>query len=145
MCCTRLVGNTGCKNLPSGHHRTTLLLGRIFATKTCIDNRKKLFNSNISAICRYNTVNFGPPTNGWDPFGNLGHPSKFQRVSGLGSVTAATSLTGGQPNFARCLAISWGGTVYIHFVGFCPSSSSSCSRSRRGPLRHSCAMATKNS
>jgi len=29
------------QNLPSGHHRTTLS-GCIFATKTCIDNQKKL-------------------------------------------------------------------------------------------------------
>jgi len=59
------------------------------------------------------------PTNGWDRFGSLGHPSKFQRVSRLGFVTAATSLTGGRllgcysiysfsgalapwRNFARC-------------------------------------------
>jgi len=32
----------------------------------------------------------------------LGHPSKFQRVSLLGFVSAATSVTGGQPNFAAC-------------------------------------------
>jgi len=47
------------------------------------------------------------PTNGWDRFGSLGHPSKFQRLSRLGFVTAATSLTGGQSNFAWCLAVSW--------------------------------------
>jgi len=29
------------KNLPSTHHRTTLS-GHIFATKACIDNRKKI-------------------------------------------------------------------------------------------------------
>jgi len=28
-----------------------------------------------------------------------------------------TSLTRGQPNFARCLAVSWARTVYIHFRG----------------------------
>ena len=28
------------------------------------------------------------PTSGWDHFVSLGHPSKFQRVSSLGSVTA---------------------------------------------------------
>ena len=59
-------------------------------------------------------------SNGWDRFGKLGHPSKFQRVSRLGLVTAATTLTGGQPNFARCLAVSWAGTVYIHFRGLLP-------------------------
>ena len=36
-----------------------------------------------------------------------------QSVSRLGFVTAATSLTGVQPNFARCLADSWLGTLYI--------------------------------
>ena len=43
---------------------------------------------------------------------SLGHPCKFQRVSRLAFVTAATSLTGGQPNFARCMAVSWPGTLY---------------------------------
>ena len=45
------------------------------------------------------------------------HTSKFQRVSRLGFVTAATSLNGGQPNFARSLVVSWAGTLYIHFWG----------------------------
>ena len=47
----------------------------------------------------------------------MGHPSKFQRVSRLGLVTAATSLNGGQPNFTRCLAVSLAGTLHIHFWG----------------------------
>jgi len=51
-------------------------------------------------------------TNGWDRFGSLGDPSKFQRVSRLGYVTAQTSLNGGQPNFARCLVVSWAGTLH---------------------------------
>ena len=61
------------------------------------------------------------PSNCWDRLGCLGHPIKFQRVSHLAFVTAATSLTGGQPNFARCLAIFWAGILYIHFLGCCPS------------------------
>ena len=45
---------------PSGHHRTTLS-GYIFATKACIDNRKKnLLSSNISSTCPHSMVNFGP-------------------------------------------------------------------------------------
>ena len=47
----------------------------------------------------------------------LGHPSKFQWLLRIGFVTAATSFTGGQPNFARCLAVSWPGTLYVHFSG----------------------------
>jgi len=39
-------------------------------------------------------------TNGWDRFWSLGHPSKFQRVSCLGSVTARHCRSGRQPNFA---------------------------------------------
>jgi len=50
------------------------------------------------------------PTNGWDRLASLGHPSKFQWVSRLGFLTASTSLNGSQPNFARCLAVSWAGT-----------------------------------
>jgi len=45
---------------PFGHHPTTLS-GYIFATKACIDNRKKnLSSSNISSTCPHNMVNFGP-------------------------------------------------------------------------------------
>jgi len=62
MCCTRLAENTGrkksLKNSPYAHHRTSLS-GCIFATKACIDNRKKLLNSNISPTCSHNMVNFG--------------------------------------------------------------------------------------
>jgi len=60
------------------------------------------------------------PTNSWDWFGSLRHPSKFQRVSRLTFVTAATSRIGGQPNFALCLAVSCAGTLYIHFRGLFP-------------------------
>jgi len=38
----------------------------------------------------------------------------------VGFVTALPSLNGGQPNFARCLAVSWAGTLYIHFRGLFP-------------------------
>jgi len=57
------------------------------------------------------------PIYGWDLLASLGHTSKFQRVSRVGFVTAGTSLTGGQPNFARCLAVSWAATLHIHFRG----------------------------
>jgi len=40
------------------------------------------------------------PTGGWDLLASLGHPSKFRRVSRLGSVTARHSSSGRQPNFA---------------------------------------------
>ena len=40
------------------------------------------------------------PTTGRELLTSLGHPSKFQRVSRLGSVTARHSSNGRQPNFA---------------------------------------------
>jgi len=104
------------KNSPFSQHRTTLS-GYILATKACIDNGKNLLNSNISST----SWQYGElwPTNGSDWLASLGHPNKFKWVLHLGFVTAPTSLSGGQPN-ARCLAVSWAGTLYIHFWGLLP-------------------------
>ena len=84
---------------PSGHHRTTLLSGYIFATKARIDNRKKIVKQRyvLHVSSQYGELR---PTNGWDPSGSLRHPCKFQRVSRLGSVTARHSSSGRQPNVA---------------------------------------------
>jgi len=118
----RLTANTGrqkiVKNLPSGHHCTTLS-DYIFATKAHIDNWKRLIKQQylLHMSPQYGGLQ---PTSGWHRSGSLGHPRKFQRVSRLGSVTAATSLNRSQPNFAQCLAISWAGTLHIHFRGSCP-------------------------
>jgi len=46
------------KKSPFWHHRTPLS-GCIFAAKVCIDNRKKLLNSDTSSTCPHNMVNFG--------------------------------------------------------------------------------------
>jgi len=58
----RLAGTAGpkkiAKNSPAGHHRTTLS-GYIFATKTRIDNRKKLVKQQYLPHVSYNMVNFG--------------------------------------------------------------------------------------
>jgi len=100
------------KNSPSAHHRTTLS-SCIFATKACRQSEKNLLNRISPPHVRTVWWTLAQwPTNGWDWFGSLGHPSEFQRVSRLAFVTAATSLAGIQPNFARCLAISWAGTLY---------------------------------
>ena len=122
MCCTRLAENTGRKKSPKIRHRGTVTQhcrSCIFATKSCIHNRKKLVKQQylLHMSSQYGELR---PTSGSDRFGSLEHPSKFQRVSRLAFVTAATSLTGGQPNFARCLAVSWAGTLYIHFRGLLP-------------------------
>ena len=62
----------------------------------------------------HHMANFGPVTSA-DRFRSLEHPSKFQRVSRLAFVTAPMSLNGSQPNFARCFAVSWACTLYVHF------------------------------
>ena len=85
---------------------------------------RNLLNSSVSFTCFDNMVNFGPLTNGWDRLASFAHPSKFQQVSRLGFVTAPTSLNEGQPKFARCLAVSFAGTLYIHFRGLLPRNGS---------------------
>ena len=102
MCCTRLAENIGHKNYakksPYAHHRTTLS-GYIFATKAYIDNQKKNVKQQyvLHMSPQYGELR---PINSWDLLASLGHPSKFQRVSRVASVTARHSSIGRQPNFA---------------------------------------------
>ena len=83
-CCTRIAENTGRKNSPSAHHRTTLS-GCVFATKACIDNRKKLLNSITSSTCPHTMVNFGPLAA--EIGSGVWAPCKFQRFRVLVSQT----------------------------------------------------------
>ena len=90
MCCTRLAGNTGHKNDSKNRHLGTITqLCRAISSKLGHVStiwKKNLLSSNISPTClQYGELR---PTSGWDRFVSLGHPSKFQRVSCLGSVTA---------------------------------------------------------
>ena len=98
ICCARLAGNAGPKKLPSGHYDTSLS-GHIFTTKAPVNNRKNVLNSNNFPTCSHNMAKFGPLAAEicWRVWGN---PTKFQRVSRLGSVTARHSSSGRQPNFA---------------------------------------------
>jgi len=120
MCCTRLSGNTGRKNDAKNHHLRTIaqLYRAVFSQWRHVSTIRK---KTIKQQYLFHTfTQYGElwSTNGWDRFGSLGHPCcRFQRVSCLGFVTAATSLNGGQQNFARCLAISSTGTPYTHFRG----------------------------
>ena len=56
-------------------------------------------------------VNFDPLTAeiGSEVWG----PQQISTRCAYGFVTAPTSLNGGQPHFARCLTVSWAGTLYI--------------------------------
>jgi len=140
VCSTRLAEKYRtqkiAKNSPSGNHRINLS-GYIFASKVCIDNRKNVKQQYpLHMFSQYGELR---PITGWDRFTSLGHSRKFQRVSRLAFVTAATSLTGGQPNFPRCLAVSWPGTLYIYIFGrscplteFCPVQNSLHCESKKG-------------
>ena len=98
MCCARLA-----KNSPSAHHCTTFTLsGCVFAAKACIENPKKMLNSNISSTCIRNMVNFSPLTA--EIYSLVRDTAaNFNRFLVLASLLHR--LTGGQPNFARCLAV----------------------------------------
>jgi len=95
-CCMWLAGNAGHKKLPCAHHRTTLS-GNIFATKTRIDNWKKLLSSNISSTCPHNMVNFGLLAAEIDPvvWGTLANFNSFRVFAALlhGSQVVSVSQT----------------------------------------------------
>jgi len=126
------------KNSPSAHNCTTLS-GCIFTTKAWTNNPKKIAKQQylLQMSSQYGELRL---SNGWDLLASLGHPSKFQQVSRLGFLTAVTLFTRGQPNFARCLAISWAGTLHIHFRGllplteFCQVQTSLCIQVLRSPI-----------
>ena len=121
LCCTRLAENTGHKNYAKNHHLCTITQ-RCWAIslqpRHVSTIEKKLVKQQylLHMSWQYGEL----PTNGWDWLASLGHRSKFQGVSSLGFVTAPTSLNRGQPNFARCLAVTWVRSLYTHFWGLLP-------------------------
>ena len=120
--CMRLARNTGCKNNAKMRHlRTISQLCRAMSSQlrhvSTIGEKVVMQQYLLHMSLQYGELQ---PTNGWNLLASLGHPNKFQRVSRFGFVTACLSLTRGQPNFARCLAISWVATLYIHFRGLLP-------------------------
>ena len=118
MCCTRLAGNTGRKNDAKNRHlRTIAQRCRTISSQLrhLSTIRKNLLSGNISPhmFLQYGELR---PTSDWERFVSLGHPSKFQRVSRLGSVTVRHYASGRQPNCgATC--IRQGG----HHVGNWPT------------------------
>jgi len=95
-CCTRLAENTGCKkspeNSPSAHHPQLCraISSQLRHVSTIV---KSVLNSGISPTSAHNMVNFGPLAA--ELFSSLGHPSEFQRVSRLGSITVYGTLVVG--------------------------------------------------
>jgi len=122
MCCMRLTENTGLKNDAKSRHLGTIAqLCRVVSSQLrhLSTIRKKLVKQQylLHMCTQYDEVR---PTGGSDRLTGLGHPRKFQRLSRLRFVTAATSLNGSQPNFARYLAISLAGRPFIHFRQLLP-------------------------
>ena len=102
MCCARLAENTGRKNDAKTCHlgtisqlcRATSSQRRHVSTIGKISVKQQYLPHMSLQYCELR------PTSGWDRFVSLGHPSKFQRLSRLGSVTARYSSSGRQPNCA---------------------------------------------
>jgi len=119
MCCTRLAGNAGPKKKPSGLHSRTLS-GKSSQLRHISTIGKKLVKQQylLEMSPQYGELR---PASGWDWFGSLGHPCKFQRVSRFGNVTALHCSSGRQPNFGRRTK----GATYIwqggHDVGHWPT------------------------
>jgi len=99
-------------------------------------SEKNLLNGNIFPICPpHNMVNFGSLA------AEIGLPAWApEQVSHVGFITAATSLNGGEPDFAQRLAVSWADTLCIHFWGllplaeFCKVQNSLCVQVLRSPI-----------
>jgi len=116
ICCTRLAANSQ-KNCHlstiAQHCRAVSLQLRHVSTI----GKKQLV---IQQYLLHEFSQYGERRHGWDWFGSLRHPSKFQRLSHLGFVTAPMSRSGSQPNFAWCLAVSWAGTLYTFLGALAP-------------------------
>ena len=106
------------KKSPSAHHRT-ILLGCIFATKACIDNRKKiLWSSNISSTCLHNMANFGllAAEICWRVW------CTHQISTGFASWLRYCSDVAHRRPTKLCTTFGrlWASTLYIHCRGSCP-------------------------
>jgi len=91
----------------------------IFASKACIDNRRKTFlNRNISSICPYNMANFGPVTAeiGSGVWSTLGNFNGFRVLASLLQRRRATEVIHTLHDVWR----SPGLVQYIYIRGFLP-------------------------
>jgi len=96
-----------CEKSPSAHHHTTLF-GYIFATKACIDNRKKhLLNSSFSSTCPHSMANFGRLA-AEIVLGVWGTPANFNRFRVLALLV--------QRHRSRRLLDVWPCSVLVQYV-----------------------------
>jgi len=106
------------KNLPSGHHRTTLS-GYIFATKARIDNRKKTY-SNVSPTCPHNMVNFGllAAEICWRVWGTPAHFNGFRVLAALLHGTLVVGVSQSLRRWTEHTTYIWQGG---HHIGHWPT------------------------
>ena len=102
MCCTRLAENTGRKKVAKNRHLGTIAqLCRAISSQL---RHASAIGKNVlsSSIFVHTSPQYRElrPTSGWDRYGSLRHPCKFQRVSRLGSVTARHLVVGVSQKFA---------------------------------------------
>jgi len=121
MCCTWLVENTGCKSYAKIRHLRTFAqrcLAIIRNEGMCRQSKKNLLNNNISFTCPHNMVNFGQLTveSGWRVWGTRANFEGF--ASWLRYCTDVAQRR--SIKLRTCLAVSWAGTLYVHFGGSCP-------------------------
>jgi len=70
---------------------------------------KNVLSSNISSTCPHNMADSSPLT---AEIGSGVWAPQQLSFNGFRVLAAATSLIRDQPNFARCLAVSWAATLY---------------------------------
>ena len=119
MCCTRLAENTGRKKNRQkfaicvlSHNFVGLCLCSL-GKGMYRESEKSLLNNNISTSPD-SMVNVGPLMAEIGS-GVWGTPANFN-----GFRVSASLLNRRQPNFARCWAVSWACTLYIHFFALLP-------------------------
>jgi len=123
MCCTWLAENTGRKKVAKNCHlRTIAQLYRAMSSQLRHTStvRKKLVKQQhvLQMSPQYGELR---PTSGWDRFVTLGHPTTFQLVSRLGSVTARYVVVGVSQTLRHWIE----GATYVrqgdHHVGHWPT------------------------
>ena len=123
-CCTRIAHrwNTGRKKIAKIRHLGTIAQ-RYRAISSQLRHVSTVGKTCQTAISPHMSLQYGElrPTNSWELLVSLGHPSKFQRVSRLGSITARHSSTGVCQTLRRWTE----GATYIrqggHQVGHWPT------------------------
>jgi len=116
MCCTRLAGNTVCKNDATNRHlRTIAQLSRAVSLQLRHVSKigKNLLNSNTSSTCFHNMANFSPLTAEIGSFFG-GTPANISRFRFLASLLHGTLVVGISKTLQRWTE----GASYIYSAGW---------------------------